>query len=195
MKEIIKLGLILFIITACSGGVLGFAYEITKEPIEQQVKMANEEAMIQTLPQCDQFEKIDINLPEGSNILEINAGYNGEILEGFAVKVVSKGFGGLLEIMVGISKDEVIQGVKILNHAETPGLGANAEDFSFLSQYKDKSGQLSVVKNDADGDNEIQAITGATITSKAVTDGINEVLDLLRHRVDTGNNDIIFNFN
>lgn len=194
MKEILKLGLILFIITAVSAGLLGFANEITKEPIAKQVQQAREEAMKQTLPQAEKYEVVDVDLPEESIILEVNAGYKGDALEGFAVKVAPKGFGGSMEVMVGVSKDGILQGVKILSHSETPGLGANAEDASFTSQYEGKSGQLKVVKTTPSAEDEIQAITGATITSKAVTDGINEVIALLEHRVDTDNNEIIFDF-
>ncbi|WP_064505484.1 RnfABCDGE type electron transport complex subunit G [Defluviitalea phaphyphila] len=193
MKEIIKLGLILFIITACASAVLGFTYEITKGPIEEQVQLAKKEAMNQTLPQADTFQSIDVDLPEDSTILEVNAGYKGDNLEGFAVKVSPKGFGGAVEMMVGISKDGVIQGVRILSHAETPGLGANAENPSFSSQYEGKSGQLVVTKTAPTEDNEIQAITGATITSQAVTDGVNEVIELLNHLLDA--DEVTFDFN
>lgn len=193
MKEIIKLGVILFIITACSAMVLGFAHEITKEPIAKQVQATREEAMRQTLSQAENFKQVDVNFPEGSRILEINAGYKGDNLEGFAIKVAPKGFGGSIEIMVGVSKDGIVQGIKILKHSETPGLGANAEDPSFSSQYEDKSGRLSVTKGTPGGDNQIQAMTGATITSKAVTDGVNEVLQLLEHRIDQ-DQEIIFEF-
>lgn len=195
MKEILKLGLILFVITAVAAGLLGFANEMTKEPIAKQVQQTKEEAMKQTLPQADQYESVEVDLPEESMILEVNAGYKGDVLEGFAVKVAPKGFGGAIEIMVGVSKDGILQGVKILNHSETPGLGANAEDPVFTSQYEGKSGQLKVVKATPGAEDEIQAITGATITSKAVTAGINEVLNLIKHRVDTDNNEIIFDFN
>lgn len=194
MKEIIKLGLILFVITACAASLLGFAHEITKGPIEKQVQLVRKEAMNQTLSQAERFETVDVNLPEGSRIVEVNVGYKGDTLEGFAIKVAPKGFGGPIEIMVGISNEGIVQGVKILKHAETPGLGANAEEPSFSSQYDGKSGEISVVKTAPSSDNEIQAITGATITSKAVTDGINEVISLLEHRIETDNNEIIFEF-
>ncbi|NLK98226.1 RnfABCDGE type electron transport complex subunit G [Defluviitalea saccharophila] len=195
MKEILKLGFILFLITAVSAGLLGFANEMTKEPIAKQVQQTKEEAMKQTLPEADKYEGVEVDLPEESSILEVNAGYKGDTLEGFAVKVAPKGFGGAIEIMVGVSKDGILQGVKILSHSETPGLGANAESPAFTSQYEGKSGQLKVVKTTPGAEDEIQAITGATITSKAVTTGINEVLNLIEHRVDTDNNEIIFDFN
>lgn len=195
MREIVKLGLILFVITAVAGGLLGFANEITKEPIAKQVQQSKEEAMKQTLPQADKFEFIEVDLPEDSIILEVNAGYKGDTLEGFAVKVAPKGYGGAIEMMVGVSKDGVLQGVKVVSHSETPGLGANAQNAAFTSQYEGKSGELKVVKTTPGADDEIQAITGATITSKAVTSGVNEVLNLLKHWVDTDTNEIIFDFN
>ena len=83
MKEIIKLGLILFVITAISAGILGFAYDITKEPIEKQVRLANQEAMTKALPQSEKFEKVEVDIPEASNIIEVNAGYKGDLLDGY----------------------------------------------------------------------------------------------------------------
>ncbi|HOQ16112.1 MAG TPA: RnfABCDGE type electron transport complex subunit G [Defluviitaleaceae bacterium] len=187
MKEILKLGLILFIITAVSGGLLGFAYEITKEPIAEQVRLANEEAMVKSFPQGEKFKKIEAEIPEDSNVVEIHAVYKGNVLEGFVVKVLSKGFGGPIEMTVGVSKDGMVQGVSILGHSETPGLGAKAQEDDFLSRYQGKSGILTVVKTGASKDNEIEAISGATITSKAVTDGINEVLDFIENHLDADN--------
>ncbi|NLK21500.1 MAG: RnfABCDGE type electron transport complex subunit G [Epulopiscium sp.] len=194
MKEIMKLGLILFAITAFSAMLLGFAHEITKEPIENQVRLAREKAMNETLSQADRFEEVMVELPKGSKISEINAGYKGDLLEGFVVKVSPKGFGGPIEIMVGVSKDGIVQGIKMLKHSETPGLGANAEDDSFTSQYKDTSGELTVTKTIPNKDNEIQALTGATITSRAITDGVNEVLIFLQHHGGT-DEEITFDFN
>ena len=194
MKEIMKLGLILFAITAFSAMLLGFAHEITKEPIENQVRLAREKAMNETLSQADRFEEVMVELPKGSKISEINAGYKGDLLEGFVVKVSPKGFGGPIEIMVGVSKDGIVQGIKMLKHSETPGLGANAEDDSFTSQYKDTSGELTVTKTIPNKDNEIQALTGATITSRAITDGGNEVLIFLQHHGGT-DEEITFDFN
>ena len=103
----------------------------------------------------------------------------GTEIAGYAIKVAPKGYGGPVEIMVGISTDGKVTGIKILSHTETPGLGANAPQPKFSDQYKDKptKDKLEVVKTVPSKENQIQAITGATITSKAVTLGVNDAID------------------
>ncbi len=98
-------------------------------------------------------------------------------ITGYAVKSAAKGYGGDISIMVGVSKDGTVKGISILGHSETPGLGANADNDSFKNQYKDKKAPFEVVKSGASGNNSevtyIDAITSATITSKAVTTAVN----------------------
>jgi electron transport complex protein RnfG len=179
MKENIKLGLILLIVTALAGLFLGGAFVITKEPIAKQAEMEKNLAMQEILPQAEEFKLSDIKLPEGTVVKEVNEGLKGGQPVGYAIKVTPKGFGGLIEMMVGISTEGKVEGIKILNHAETPGLGANAPNESFSGQFKGKNIEpaLAVVKSGASKDNDIQAITGATITSKAVTNGVNEAVN------------------
>lgn len=189
MKENLKLGFILFVVTAIAGLFLGGAYTITKEPIEKQALLEKNQAMQEILPSAETFELSKIELPEGTAIKEVNEGLKGSEVVGYAIKVTPKGFGGLIDMMVGISAEGKIDGIKILSHGETPGLGANATNISFYGQYKDKSteSKLEVVKAGASGDNQIQAITGATITSKAVTSGVNEAIDFFTSNLKGGN--------
>lgn len=87
----------------------------------------------------------------------------------------AKGYGGTLRVMVGIDADGCVTGVEILAHSETPGLGANSTKPAFKSRFVGKSGTLLVSKTSNDGEN-VQAITAATITSKAVTSAVNAAL-------------------
>lgn len=178
MKENLKLGLILLLVAAIAGLCLGAAYEVTKEPIAKQAIVEKNNAMKEILPKADKFEKSKVAVPEGSMVKEVNEAFSGSEIVGYAFKVTPKGFSGLIEVMVGISKDGKVSGIKILNHSETPGLGANAPNPKFSGQFKDKptAAPLEVVKTGASKDNQIDAITGATITSKAVTGGVNEVI-------------------
>lgn len=179
MKESIKLGLILLIVTAAAGLCLGVAYTITREPIKKQAEITAIKSMKEILPGAESFEKSGAQIPEGSIVKEVNGGYSGGKLLGYAVTVTPKGFKGLMEIMVGISFDGKVSGIKILSHIESPGLGANATREEFSGQFKDKpvDKPLEVVKNGATADNQIDAITGATITSKAVASGVNEAVN------------------
>lgn len=177
MKENLRLGLILLLITGIAGFLLGGAFEITKAPIAASIEADKQTALKEILPTADKFTKTDVKLNE--KISEVNSALKGTEIEGYAIKVAPKGYGGLVEIMVGISKDGKVSGIKILAHTETPGLGANAPEPKFSGQFKDKptKDKLEVVKIAPTKENQIQAITGATITSKAVTLGVNDAID------------------
>ncbi|MGH4138919.1 RnfABCDGE type electron transport complex subunit G [Clostridium sp.] len=177
MKENIKLGLILLLITGMAGLLLGGAYEITKAPIAEKIASDKQTAMKEILPTADKFEKADVKIND--KVSEVNVGLKGTEIAGYAIKVAPKGYGGPVEIMVGISNDGKVTGIKILTHTETPGLGANAPKPEFSGQFKNKptKDKLEVVKVAPSKENQIQAITGATITSKAVTLGVNDAID------------------
>lgn len=177
MKENIRLGLILLLITGVAAFLLGGAYEITKAPIAASIETDRQVAMKEILPTADKFEKSDVKLSE--KVSEVNVGLKGSATAGYAIKVAPKGYGGPVEIMVGISADGKVSGIKILSHSETPGLGANAPLPKFSDQYKNKptKDKLEVVKVAPKKETEIQALTGATITSKAVTLGVNDAVD------------------
>ena len=126
-----------------------------------------------------------IVLPEGksySEVVTLESGLTyciGSDEEGNEVGYVfttgAKGYGGTVSVMVGLDLEGTITGIEILSHSETPGLGANATGDSFKSRFVGKSGELTVDKNSNDGQN-IQAITAATITSKAVVSAVNAVI-------------------
>ena len=101
---------------------------------------------------------------------------NGEIV-GYIFPQESKGYGGVIYMQVGINSDGTVHGVEITELSETAGLGMNAKNQPwFLEQYKDRGGVIGVAKNNP-ADDEIQALTGATITSKAVTAGVNKAIE------------------
>lgn len=99
---------------------------------------------------------------------------NGEAV-GYVFTSGAKGYGGTVSVMVGLDLEGAITGIEILSHSETPGLGANATGDSFKNRFTGKTGELTVDKNSNDGQN-IQAITAATITSKAVVSAVNAVI-------------------
>ncbi len=93
---------------------------------------------------------------------------------GYVFTAGAKGYGGTVSVMVGLDNEGTITGLEILSHAETPGLGANAVKPDFKGRFVGKSGELTVDKTSNDGQN-VQAITAATITSKAVTSAVNSI--------------------
>lgn len=177
MRDTMKLGFKLALITAISALVLGFTNHITAPKILEAEIKTNQEARLTVLPNADSFEIVE--LADNENIIEVYAGKSGEEVTGYTIKSKSNGFGGALEILTGISQTGEITGMKVLKHTETPGLGANAEKDSFQSKFvgKNSTDKVQINKLEPQKDSEVQAITGATITSKAVALAVNEALD------------------
>lgn len=184
MKEIIKLGLLLLVICAISASLLGFANEMTKDKIIEQREYQNQLSRKAVLADADRFEPLeDAKLKEFTDenprVKEVFIGYSSDSIVGYVVKTAPNGFSGAVEVITGIAKSGEISGVRIGSHAETPGLGANATLPEFYTQYEgiDSSNGVETVKIPP-VDNEIQAISGATITSKAVTEGVNFAIEV-----------------
>jgi len=178
MSDIFKVGLKLFIITAIAAMILGVTHLATQGPIEQQRINATNLAKQTVLPQAEDFNEVDIVSETAQNdkarILEISAGMKDNELIGYTFKVITNGYGGDVEITVGINMDGKVEGVQIGEHSETPGLGAKIIEKTFTEQYhgKEIENPISVTKSEP-GDQEIQAISGATVSSHAVNDGVN----------------------
>ncbi len=174
MRDYLHLGLRLFIIAIIGGLALGATNAITKDSIEAQNQAEATAARAYVLPEADFYEKLDI-APEGE-FASIEEVYEGLVKPfdrvGVTVKLTTSGFGGGIELTVGVDMEGSITGVRVGTHSETPGLGAKAQDDAFTAQYMGKLAPLTVIKGDS-GDTEISAITGATITSEAVTNGAN----------------------
>lgn len=195
MKDILKLGVTLFAICAVAALVLGVTNNITAPVIEERNIQASNEARKIVLSETDEFKELD-----GMNsdiVLEVYEGIKDGQVIGYTIKTSSKGYGGAIELMVGISKDGKITGVEIGNHSETPGLGSKATEPMFKNQYVDKdvSNSLLVVKGSANNDNEISAISGATITSNGVTSGVNAAMKIYNEKLSGNDNEMAYDEN
>ncbi|NMB43234.1 MAG: RnfABCDGE type electron transport complex subunit G [Clostridiales bacterium] len=182
MNKIIKLGIILFITTAIAAGLLSFLNIQTKDIIAKQQEEANNQARQEVLPQGKEFKELGESefkkATDGSNLVtEIFEATDGSNTVGYTIKTSISGYSGAVVVMTGIGTEGNVEGVKVVSNTETPGLGANAATPDFQDQYKGLSTDqdIEVVKVPPTG-NQIQALTGATITSKAVTDSVNEAL-------------------
>lgn len=175
-NEIIKLGLVLFAVTFIVALLLGLTNELTKNRIEAAAMQSTADAMKLVQTTADAFIPVEAEI-ENEIVLSLSEAKKGDESLGWCVKVAPKGFGGEIELMVGISRENTVTGVSIISISETPGLGSKANDQFFLNQYATKAGPLKVVKGAATGENEILAISGATITSTAVTKGVQAALD------------------
>ncbi|MEW6724774.1 MAG: RnfABCDGE type electron transport complex subunit G [Bacillota bacterium] len=187
MKSVIRLGLILMLFTAAAAGLLAFTNEATKGRIAEQERAAQEAALTLAMPAATSFDPADDLLAsyrEAGQFPRVQSIWigraNGQAV-GLVVKVTPVGYGGPVIALVGIGSDGRSTGMTIINAAqETPGLGANILHEWFQKQFvgKEATRDLVVVKRPPQANNEVQAITAATISSNAVTDGVNEAFDL-----------------
>ncbi len=186
--KILKLGLILFTVTAITGLILGVVYEITAGPIQLTQARLKNEALAGALPEADSFEVMEL-IPDASPVLtEVQRAKSGADGVGYCITVVPKGYAGPIEIVVGVTKDGALRAIRILNQSETPGLGAKAPAPAFSGQFADKSVErLTIVKAPPSAPDQIQAISGATITSNAVTSGVNAALEYWNTHLRGGN--------
>lgn len=196
MKDIFRLGSILFLICAVAALMLTVTNNVTSPVIEEINIQANNESRKEVLQEAEEFKQLE-NI-KGDLVEEVYQGLNGGEVVGYTIKTTPKGYGGKVEVMIGISQNGEISGVKIGNHSETPGLGSKASEPAFKDQFNGKSTEksLTVVKGNASNDNDIAAISGATITSKAVTSGVNAAMDIYVNQLansKTSNNDSIKN--
>lgn len=172
MKEITKPAIILLIITAIAAALLGLIESVTAGPIETKAAATQAAAMQEVFPEAETFEEIkDATLTGTVSAVSVAKDASGAE-SGYVLTVAPSGFGGAIKTMVGVSADGTVTGVSILSLAETPGLGALATEEWFRAQFAGKSGTLAVNKDGG----EIEAITSATITSRAVTSGVNEAI-------------------
>ena len=171
-KAILVPAIALLLICLVATTLLAGTNMITSEKIAlNAVEKENASRMV-VLPEASDFSEV--------KTLESEITYCEALAEdgtkiGYVFTSGAKGYGGTVGVMIGVDNDGVITGIEILSHAETPGLGANATGEAFKSRFNGKSGELTVDKNSNDGQN-IQAITAATITSKAVVSAVNAAL-------------------
>lgn len=204
MNKIIKNALILMAITLVAGLLLGTVYGITKEPIAQAEAKAEQEAYLAVFPGAEEFvepEQKDELLAAAADALTA-AGYdstadtienfylvnNGGQIAGVVINLTSReGYGGDINFSMGIDLEGTVKGVEILSISETAGLGMHATEDSFKDQFRDKAvDQFVVTKTGATAENEIDAISGATFTSKAMTNGVNAGICFYQSLVEGG---------
>ena len=174
-KEFIKLSGILCAITLVAAMLLAGVNHITAPKIKEAEEQATAEAMKKILPIAESFEKMNDNVFMG-----IKAGEP----VGFCVSVAENGYGGPIEMMVAIDSDAKVCGIEILSHSETAGLGAKATEPEFKNQFSGKNPTLEVVKAKTESPDQITAITGATITSRAVASGVDKAYDMLLEAIE-----------
>ena len=177
----LNMSLTLFVITIVAGVSLGFINDITKGP-KAAAKLARKtEALKTVLPEFNNNPVEDVQLVKSDlakDSIEIYSAFLDKTQTGTAVVGSSeKGFSGLVKIMVGFTPDGSIQNIAVLEQKETPGLGTKMKDEKFISQFRGKhpsSYQLKVKKDQGD----VDALTGATITTRAFTEATQMAYDV-----------------
>lgn len=189
MKKMIKDALILIIITVVAGAALGFVFYITKEPIAVMEEQTRQNAFREVFPEAAEFTQTDLVQDSQAGewvekgfgkvlidevLLAKDAGQN---VLGYVLSVTTKeGYGGDISYTIGIDRDGTLKAISILSISETAGLGMNAQSV-LVPQFAGKNvSEFSVTKTGSTSDSEIDAISGATITSKAVVNGVNAAL-------------------
>ena len=168
---VLRLSLTLLLITAAVALALAGVNKVTAEAIAQNKQAKKLAAMEQVLPGAEGLESVEFSDATGT----VQTLYACD--DGYVVEVLPSGFGGTITMMVGILPDGTVSGIAIVSHTETAGLGSvaaadTAAGEDFRGQFVGASGVLAV---DKDG-GTIDSITSATITSRAVTDGVNAAL-------------------
>ncbi len=204
MNNIVKNTLILTSITVVSGLLLGIVYDITKEPIAEAQENTKQEAFRAVLADASSFETMeDFDASEALSILEENGYTSDEITEiaegvddsgetvGYVINVTShEAYDGDLEVSVGIAADGMVKGIEMLSISETAGLGMKADEADFKDQFKDKKVEkFSYTKSGESGDDKIDAISGATITTNAVTNAVDSALVYFQNELGGGVNE------
>ncbi len=167
MKYILKLALILLLITAVVAGLLGVVNLLTADKIAENTAKKANEAMQTVLP-ASSYEPMDVS---GYDITEAYRAENG-----YVVRLNAMGFGGAIDMMVGIDLNGTVTGISVISHAETASLGAECTRPDWQSQFVGTAGSLQVTKDGG----TIDALTGATVTSRAVTEAVNRAVEFVK---------------
>lgn len=169
--SMVRLTLVLLVISALTSLLLGLVNYITEDRIDEILTEKTDSAMREVMPGAGQFVELE-DVDTSGTVVDAVFSAEGQ---GYVVRVSPSGFGGSIDMVVGIDMSGAVTGISIIDMSETSGLGANASKESYRVQYIGSSGSVSL-KNQG---GTVDALTGATITSQAVTDGVNAALDII----------------
>lgn len=204
-KKLVKDALILTLITLIAGTLLGLVYNVTKKPIEEANKKATEEAYKTVFDTAESFQEVSFDAAEATKILQDSDYADNEIVGvasaedadgnvlGYVITVTSHaGYGGDITFSMGVQNDGTLNGYSITDISETAGLGMKATEDGFMDQFKEHTFSsdesfLEVTKVDGSASDPIEAISGATITSKAMTYGVDAGMCYFRTALKGGN--------
>lgn len=176
-SSFMNMALCLTLVCLVCAAILGSLYAVTKDPIEATRAAQAKAAIAKVLPDGGEISR-PVPVDKGGVVeYSVQTAADSSVLA-YAVKTVSGGFGGQLVLMVGVQPDGTVYNTTVLEHAETPGLGAKCteENSHFREQWKGFKGVLAVTKDKGD----VDAITASTITSRAYTKAVKQAVDFVR---------------
>lgn len=196
-NKIIKDAMALTLITLVAGAALGAVHGITKEPIARQEALTKAEAYKEVFEEANDYSTVEMTDELAGQLRDSldSEGYQAQSIEevveavdgsgtslGYIITVISsEGYGGDIKFTMGVQSDGTMNGISILSISETAGLGMRANTDEFKSQFVGKNtDKLVYTKNGASADNEIDALSGATVTTNAMTNGVNAGLCAFR---------------
>ena len=183
MRDITRPALALFAITAAFTLILAVTDLLTRDIIAQAREETRLAAMSYVLPDAANFgQQIDTtaNVP---GLIDYAIGFNSDGAPvGVVVQMTVTGWDRMI-FLVGIGLDGAVTGLDIISHAETPGLGSRITNETYRHQFIGATGDIRVLTRGTAGDNEVMAITGATITVQVIADGVNDALEFVNDMV------------
>ena len=199
MKSMIKDAAILFVITLISGLLLGVVYEVTKDPIAEQKALKKNKACKEVFQEAVDFRALELSVPEtpeaGEKAAAAINGVSEAVSEdgavlGYVLDITThEGYNGDIQFTMGIKMDGTVNGISLLSISETPGLGMKAEEV-LKPQFAGKNVSLfSYTKTGAATPDQIDAISGATITTNALVNGVNAGLEFFKTELGGGANE------
>ena len=188
MRDIIKPALTLFIICFLAAAALSVTYDATDEVISANIEHEAEDARKAVLPKADNFELVEPDIYEEAASVTVSPGLVKEVQKAFTagkycgvvVTVDIKGYGGIISVITGIDAEGRISGATVVESSETPGLGSHAAEKPYLSQFTGiiPSAPLALVHGSAAAGEEIEAVSGATISSRAVIRAVQKAVNV-----------------
>lgn len=184
LQELVFLGLTLMVISVVIGGLVAVIYETTKEQIAMN-NAVNADDLAVIMPGTDSIEDFAEEFEPNEIITEMYRAKKGDDVIGHVYKMTVNGYKPGLTILAGIDKDGKLVAAKITQSSETPGLGALVSEDAFISQFSNKATdeEFKVIKGTAGSEYEIAAVSGATISSTAVTSAINDVVKFHKQNI------------
>ena len=190
MKSMMKDAMILFAITLISGLLLGVVYEVTKEPIAVSQASRKKEAFQEVFQDASGFEALELSLSEMEekasatiNVVSRAVAEDGKLL-GYVFDITThEGYNGDIQFTMGIRLDGTVNGISLLSIAETPGLGMKAEEVLKPQFAGKKVTRFLYTKTGAVTEEEVDAISGATVTTNALVNGLNAGLEVFKNQL------------